>query len=74
VLERARPGFPVFDERSYTMSTATESPPIHGTEERLRQKELTERLGVTPVRRSKSSNLKWSTWKWRLRMRGETPA
>jgi hypothetical protein len=56
------------------MSTATESPPIHGTEERLRQKELTERLGVTPVRRSKSSNLKWSTWKWRLRMRGETPA
>jgi hypothetical protein len=56
------------------MSSATESTPIHGTEERLRQKELTERLGVTPMRRSKTSNFKWSTWKWRLRMRGDVAA
>jgi hypothetical protein len=56
------------------MNPATDSPPIHGTEERLRQKMLTERLGVMPVRRSKTNNFKWSTWKWRLRMRGETPA
>jgi len=37
----------------------------------LRQKELTERLCVTPVRRSKGTNFKWSTWKWRFGMRGE---
>jgi hypothetical protein len=36
-----------------------------------RQKELTERLCVMPVRRSKGTNFKWSTWKWRLGMRGE---
>jgi hypothetical protein len=53
------------------MNAATETPEAHGTVERLRQKDLTERLGVMPVRRSKASNLKWSTWKWRLRMRGE---
>ena len=51
------------------MTSATEAPPSHGTSER--QKQLTERLGVMPVRRSKASNLKWSTWKWRLRMRGQ---
>jgi len=43
-----------------------------GTAER-RQKELTERLGVMPMRRSKGTNFKWSTWKWRLGMRGEAP-
>jgi hypothetical protein len=51
------------------MNSPTESPPSHGTSER--QKLLTQRLGVMPVRRSKASNLKWSTWKWRLRMRGQ---
>jgi hypothetical protein len=51
------------------MDSATESP--HGTLEGRRQKELTERLGVRPLRRSKGTNLKWSTWKWRLGMRGE---
>jgi hypothetical protein len=49
------------------MNSATEPPASHGTSER--QKQLTQRLGVMPVRRSKASNLKWSTWKWRLRMR-----
>jgi hypothetical protein len=52
------------------MNSATKSPPTHGTTERLRQKLLTERLGVMPARRSKASNFKWSTWKWRLGMRG----
>ncbi len=50
------------------MNSATESP--HGAAEQ-RQKELTERLCVMPVRRRKGTNLKWSTWKWRLGMRGE---
>jgi len=26
------------------------------------------------VRRSKGHNLNWSTWKWRLRMRGKATA
>ena len=52
------------------MISGTESPPSHDTAE-LRQKELTQRLGVMPVRRSKAGNLKWSTWKKRLGMRGE---
>ena len=52
------------------MNSATKSPPSHGTTEGLRQKLLTERLGVMPARRSKAGNLKWSTWKWRLGMRG----
>jgi hypothetical protein len=56
------------------MNAASESASIHGTEERLRQKELTARLGVMPLRRSKASNFKWSTWKWRLRMRGDVAA
>jgi hypothetical protein len=51
------------------MNSATESPPSHDTSER--QKQLTQRLGVMPVRRIKASNLKWSTWKWRLRIRGQ---
>jgi len=53
----------------FKMNSATESPPSHGSSER--QKQLTQRLGVMPVRRSKAGNLKWSTWKWRLRMRGQ---
>ena len=62
--------FPPSDERIFRMISGTESPPSHDTAE-LRQKQLTQRLGVMPVRRSKASNLKWSTWKKRLGMRGE---
>jgi hypothetical protein len=51
------------------MSSMTESP--HGSAQLSTQQELTERLCITPVRRSKGHNLKWSTWKWRLGMRGE---
>jgi hypothetical protein len=51
------------------MNAMTESP--HGSAQLRRQKELTERLCIMPVRRSKGHNLKWSTWKWRLGMRGE---
>jgi len=70
VLEDAHPGFPAPGREDLQMNSATKSPPSHGTTEGLRQKLLTERLGVMPARRSKASNLKWSTWKWRLRMRG----
>jgi hypothetical protein len=52
------------------MISGTESPPSQDAAE-LRQKELTQRLGVMPVRRSKASNLRWSTWKKRLGMCGE---
>jgi hypothetical protein len=55
------------------MISGTESPPSDDTAE-LRQKQLTERLGVVPVRRSKASNLKWGTWKKRLGMGGEAAA
>jgi hypothetical protein len=51
------------------MNSATES--SHGTAQLQRQKELTERLCILPARRSRAHNLKWSTWKWRLGMRGE---
>src|SRR4029077_6819300 len=70
VLEEAHPGFRAPGREDLQMNSATKSPPSHGTTEGLRQKLLTERLGVSPARRSKASNLKWSTWKWRLRMRG----
>ena len=43
----------------------------YDTVEGRRQSELTSLLGVVPVRRSKGTNLKWSTWKRRLRMRDE---
>jgi hypothetical protein len=33
------------------------------------QRELTERVGVRLVRRSKSHNLKWRTWTWRFGLR-----
>jgi hypothetical protein len=71
VLERARPGFSEAAERSYEMDPATSSYEAEGVAERRAQKELTERIGVTLVRRSKASNLKWGTWKWRFGMRGE---
>jgi hypothetical protein len=54
------------------MSSATDSSP--GNAQLRRQKELTERLCITPVRRSNGHNLNWSTWKWRLRMRGKATA
>jgi hypothetical protein len=48
---------------------ATETYESEGLAERQAQKVLTEKVGVTLLRRSKASNLKWSTWKWRLGMR-----
>ena len=51
------------------MNPATESP--QRTAHVRRQKELTQRLGVLPARRSTGTNLKWSTWKRCLGMRGE---
>jgi hypothetical protein len=53
------------------MNPAIESPESEGAAERLAQKELTERVGVSLVRRGKSKNLKWSTWKERFAMRVE---
>jgi hypothetical protein len=53
------------------MDTDTQTYESEGVAERQAQKELTERVGVTLVRRSGSSNFKWSTWKWRLGMRGQ---
>ena len=40
-----------------------------GMAERRAQTELTERVGVRLVRRSKSHNLKWRTWTWRFGFR-----
>ena len=51
----------------------TESYETEGIAERKAQKELTERVGVSLVRRNKANNLKWSTWKWRFGMRGQAP-
>jgi hypothetical protein len=53
------------------MNPPTESYQSEGAAERRAQKALTERVGVTLVRRSRANNLKWSTWKWRFGMRGE---
>lgn len=49
----------------------TESYESEGVAERRAQKVLTEKVGVSLVRRSKGSNLKWSTWKWRFGLRGQ---
>jgi hypothetical protein len=40
-----------------------------GAAERRAQRELTERVGVRLVRRSKAHNLKWRTWTWRFGFR-----
>jgi hypothetical protein len=40
-----------------------------GVAERRAQRQLTERVGVRLVRRSKSHNLKWRTWTWRFGFR-----
>jgi hypothetical protein len=53
------------------MDPATSSYEAEGDAERKAQKQLTERVGVTLEARSKVSNFKWGTWKWRLGMRGE---
>ena len=54
------------------MDPATSSYEAEGDAERKAQKVLTERVGVTLVRRSKASNFKWGTWKWRFGMRGDS--
>jgi hypothetical protein len=51
----------------------TESYESEGVAERRAQKLLTEKVGVSLVRRSRTSSFKWSTWKWRLGMRGQAP-
>jgi hypothetical protein len=51
----------------------TDSYESEGLAERQAQTVLTEKVGVTLVRRSKASNFKWSTWKWRFGLRGQTP-
>jgi hypothetical protein len=50
----------------------TESYESEGVAERQAQKVLTDKVGVTLGRRSKASNFKWSTWKWRFGMRGQS--
>jgi hypothetical protein len=52
------------------MSQATAPREVEGIAERRAQKELTERVAVRLTERGKSDNLKWSTWRWRLGMRG----
>jgi len=56
------------------MDPAISSYEAEGVAERRAQKELTERVGVSLVRRSKADNFKWSTWKWRFGIRGQAPA
>ncbi len=50
------------------MSPTTGSYEAEGVAERRAQRELTERVGVRLVRRSKGHNLKWRTWAWRFRL------
>jgi hypothetical protein len=52
------------------MIQATEQREGEGVAERRAQKELTDRVAVRLERPSKSSNLKWSTWRWRFGLRG----
>ena len=51
------------------MSQAEKSYEGEGVTERRAQRKLTERVGVPLIRRSKSTNLKWRTWTWRLGFR-----
>jgi hypothetical protein len=53
------------------MSQATEKREEEGVAERRAQRELTDRVAVRLERRSKSSNLRWSTWRWRFGFRGK---
>jgi hypothetical protein len=56
------------------MSPTTGSYEGEGIAERRAQRELTERVAVPLVRRSKSNNLRWSTWRWRLGIRRRAQA
>ncbi len=56
------------------MSEATKSYEAEGVAERRTQRELTDKVAVPLAQRSKSSNLKWSTWKWRVGIRGRARA
>jgi hypothetical protein len=51
------------------MSSTAGSYEGEGVAERRAQRELTERVGVRLVRRSKAHNLKWRTWTWRFGLR-----
>jgi hypothetical protein len=51
------------------MSPSTGSYESEGVAERRAQRELTERVGVRLVRRSKSDNLEWRTWTGRFGIR-----
>lgn len=53
------------------MNPSTESEQTHGTAERQAQKDLTERVGARLVPPTKTSNLKWSTWRARVTPRRE---
>lgn len=48
------------------MNQVTEPCEAEGAAERRAPTELTERVAVPLARRSRASNLKWSTWRWRL--------
>ena len=48
------------------MSPTTGSYEGEGAAERRAQRKLTETVGVRLIQRSRSHNLKWRTWTWRL--------
>jgi hypothetical protein len=48
------------------MIHATEPREAAGIAEQRAQQELTDRVGVRLVRRSRSRNLRWRTWTWRF--------
>jgi hypothetical protein len=56
------------------MSQATEPREGQGVAEQGAQRELTNRVGTTLVRRSKPSNSRWRTWRRRLGIRGRAEA
>jgi hypothetical protein len=51
------------------MDPGTRSYEVEGVAERRLQKELTEKVGIRLVQRSKSHNFKWRTWTWRFGLR-----
>lgn len=53
------------------MSQVAQHAQDEGVAERRAQSELTDRVAVRLVRRSKARNLRWSTWRWRLGVRGK---
>ncbi|MDQ2983978.1 MAG: hypothetical protein M3R70_08670 [Actinomycetota bacterium] len=54
------------------MTNATIAPPADGVAELHEQSALTTSVGTPLVRRSKASNFKLSTWKWRFRIGRKT--